>query len=201
MSELVAVIIGTYGQRMEWAPLVRRASDSVTAQTRPADIVVWKHADSLQHARNWGASEADKADWFIFLDADDELEPTYIEEMLKAGGDIRRPATRGVYEDGTIEDPPSIIPERILRDANYLVIGSMCRAELFFDVDGFADYPILEDWDLWQRMVLAGGTVVTVPGAVYRIHVRTGSRNMADTHRDVYTAIRQSHDDAWRTRS
>lgn len=191
-AEKVAVIIGTYGEMLEWAPLVQRASASVEAQTRPADYIVWKHADTLQHARNWGAGDVTRADWFIFLDADDELEPTYIEDMLRGTGDIRRPSTRGIYEDGSIEDPPSLIPERDLNIANYIVIGAMIRAAMFFDVDGFDDYPILEDWALWLKMVHHQNAIITaVPAAVYRIHVRSGSRNMNDSHGQIYSAIRQ----------
>lgn len=194
MSDTVAVIIGTFGDIVEWTPLVQRASASITAQTHPADFVIWKHADTLQHARNWGAGDATRADWFIFLDADDELEPTYIEEMLRATGDIRRPSTRGIYEDGTIEDPPSLIPERDLNVANYIVIGAMIRAAMFFDVDGFDDYPILEDWALWLKMVHHQNAVITaVPAAVYRIHVRSGSRNTEPEHRAVYQIIRQRY--------
>lgn len=192
MSDTVAVIIGTFGELHEWAPFVKRASASVTAQTRPADLIVWKHADTLQHARNYGAGDVTMADWFIFLDADDELEPTYIEEMLKGEGDIRRPSTRGIYEDGSIEDPPSLIPERDINVANYAVIGSMIRAAMFFDVDGFDDYAILEDWALWLKMVHQQNARITaVPAAVYRIHVRGGSRNMDPAHGEVYAQIRQ----------
>lgn len=192
MSDTVAVIIGTFGDMMEWAPFVQRASASVEAQTHLPDFVVWKHADTLQHARNYGAGDVTNADWFIFLDADDELEPTYIEEMLKGEGDIRRPSTRGIYEDGSIEDPPSLIPERDLYVANYIVIGAMVRASMFFDVDGFDDYPILEDWALWLKLFHhQNATITAVPAAVYRIHVRGGSRNTEPEHQAVYQIIRQ----------
>lgn len=197
----VGVVIGTYGDMGEWVPFVQRASASVDVQTRPADVVKWEHSDTLQHARNHGAGSVD-TDWLIFLDADDELDPEYIEQMLAVveteSGDIIQPATLGVYVDGSEDDYSVVIPKRDLAQSNYLVIGSMCRAELFFAVGGFDEYPILEDWDLWQRMVLSGGRITQAPKAIYRVHVRAGSRNFGEElHGQIYSALVNKYAAAW----
>jgi hypothetical protein len=139
--------------------------------------------------------------WLIFLDADDELDERYIERMMEGSGDIRRPSTIGVYRDGTEDDAAVMIPRTDLRVANCIVIGAMHKASLFFQVGGFDNYPILEDWDLWQRMVLHGASVVDVPDAIYRVHVRDGSRNAdGGLHRHTYARIQRQHEQAWRER-
>lgn len=195
MAERIAVVIATFGDRAKWMPLVQRASASVSAQLRPADYVIWSHEDTLQHARNWGAAQTQDADWFVFLDADDELDPLYLLAMERATQDIGpcicRPRTLGVV-DGVEDDEAVFIPERNLDVANYIVIGAMVPALEFFTFGGFADYPMLEDWALWRTLVRAGIPVVDVPDAIYRIHVRENSRNTDEQlHREVYARIRQ----------
>lgn len=187
----VGVVIGTYGDREIWQPRARRAMDSLDAQTRRPDDYIWVDDESLQSARNRGAELMGDNDWLIFLDADDELDPRYIERMLdNPVGDICRPATIGVYEDGTTDDAPVMIPWRDLKTANCIVIGAMVRSKLFFEVGGFDDYPMLEDWALWRKCVAAGAKVSDVPTAVYRIHVRSGSRNTdRRLHGEIYRRI------------
>jgi glycosyltransferase involved in cell wall biosynthesis len=192
MAETVGVVIGTYGDMETWRPLAMRAWKSAAAQKpRPKDVT-WQHDYTLQRARNGGAEMLD-TDWLIFLDADDELAPGYVKAMLAGEGDIRRPSTYGIYEDGTEEGSPSMIPKRDLDVSNYIVIGAMVRRELFLAHGGFRDYDHLEDWDLWRRLTRAGATVGDVPDAVYRIHVRPMSRNFPTEEMEAcYRRIRAS---------
>lgn len=192
MTDSVGIVVATFGNRDRWKGLARKALASTHNQTEPPDAVVWWHGEGLQDARNLGAAHID-TDWLIFLDADDELDVGYVAAMKAASGDIRRPSTLGVYSDGTEDEEPVLIPARGdgLDTGNYIVIGAMVRASLFHAVGGFDDYPILEDWDLWRRMVKAGAIIGDAPDAVYRVGVREGSRN-TDTglHGRIYTAIR-----------
>lgn len=188
----VTVVIPSYGDREIWEPLALRATASVKAQTlMPAHWVVSNSADGLADSRNYGA-ECRETEWLIFLDADDELDPRYIESMMAAEGDIRRPATLGVV-DGIEDVAPTMIPRKPLLDANFIVIGAMIRREAFFAVGGFRDLPILDDWDLFIRLWLEGAEIVDVPEAIYKIHVRPGSRNQQDpsTHGQTYSEIRR----------
>ena len=188
----VSVIIATFGENDLYRRLALRAAASVTQQTVEPLEVVRVHGDTLQKARNEGAELA-KGEWLIFLDADDELDPRYVEAMLAAEGDIRRPATLGIV-DGVEDVAPVMIPKRDLLMSNYIVIGAMHRREDFLAVGGFNNYPCLEDWDLWLRIVYNGAEVVDVPEAVYRVHVIPDSRNSdVSIHAKVYSKIRHQY--------
>ena len=186
----VGVIVATYGDKTVWEPLARNAIKSVDRQTIEPYDVSWVHGKTLHEARNFGAENM-PTDQLIFLDADDELDERYIECMLAAEGDIRRPNTIGMI-DGVLQGVPEMIPRRNLKEGNFIVIGAMCYREQFLRVGGFEDYPILEDWVLWQKLQRDGATIVDVPDAIYKINIRPGSRNTHKTqHNKIYQEIRR----------
>lgn len=183
----VTVIIPIFGDLLRWGPLAQRAMKSALAQTHPASDVVVSSAETLQAARNTPALAA-TTEWLCFLDADDELDPGYIEAMLAGTGDLRQPSTLGVV-DGR-EDPfPVVIPPKPLMDGNYIVIGAFVRRNLFQSVGGFNELPAYEDWDLWIRCWLEGAELSVCGDAIYRVHVQPESRNQMQ--RDV--AVRTYH--------
>jgi GT2 family glycosyltransferase len=193
VSNDVEVIVPTFGDKYLWSALVDRAVVSVMRQT--VKTKVWRsHEADLSTARNAGAWAA-ASEWLIFLDADDELDPRYVECMLKGTGDIRQPSTLGIV-NGVEDDYPVLIPlKQNLLHGNHLVIGSMVRRSLLLEVGGFRELPILEDWDCWIRLWLAGAEIGTAPDAVYRVHVREGSRNKQGDHMHgrLFTEIQQRY--------
>jgi len=189
----VAVVIGTFGDAARWGALAARAVASCARQTRRPDEVLHVHADSLAAARNAGA-EAARTEWLCFLDADDELDPRYVEAMLAGDGDLRYP--RVVWlEPGRPEPPPCALGPFDLRERNYLVIGTLVRRAQLLRLGGFdARLPMYEDWDLWLRCARDGARIVLCRDAVYRAHVRPGSRNRQGALAPrVYHAIRAAH--------
>jgi len=206
----IAVCIGTFGDEAVWGPLAQRAMDSVSRQTiRPA-WCVHSHRRTLQEARNaaanptWPSSGLPpcfaEAEWLCFLDADDELDPGYLEAMAAAvdgldGDWLVQPATLGVHPDGREDDHPVLIPRKRLVDGNYLVVSTLIRTEQFHRLGGFGNWPIYEDWDLWLRATRDGARVVSVPDAVLRVHVNPNSRNGGnrDTHVRYYHKIRNQY--------
>lgn len=174
----VTVIIPIYGDIDYWTPLAVRAQHSAWHQSVEPTAVVISVADTLAEARNKAAAIA-RTEWLCFLDADDELGPGYIEAMLAGTGDLRQPSTLGVV-DGVEDSAPVLIPSKPLLDGNYIVIGAFVRREIFESAGGFTELPAYEDWDLWIRCWLDGAVITTCPEAVYRIHVRPGSRNQLD---------------------
>jgi len=188
----VTVIVGTFGDEATWKPLADRAVESAVQQTVLPDEVLWVHRDTLQEARNTGAEMA-ASEWLIFLDADDELDSQYIESMLRAPGDLRRPMTIGVYEDGSEDDAPIFIPRKPLLEANFIVIGAMVKRSTFIEVGGFRELPCLEDWDLWLRVVINGASVADAHGAIYRVSVNDNGRNHHQDSGRIYNAIQREY--------
>lgn len=191
------VVVATFGDN-SWKGLA--AERAIPSAHRQA-TVIHAHAETLAKARNKGLGGV-KTEFCIHLDADDELEPGYVEAMAAAAGDLRVPAVR--YVRGLDEyDPrvPRVYNHRheceaaCLYDGNYICIGAGVRAELLREVGGWREFPWSEDWDAWLRVWLAGGEVATAAGAVYRAHVRPDSRNRAPEqafrnriHREIHMA-------------
>lgn len=201
----VTIGIATFGSQ-GWLDLAQsRAIPSAVAQGVP---VIHRHHDTLAKARNAVLKAAD-TEFLISLDADDELEPGYVEAMLKGSADVRAPAIRQVreYQDGRLVGP--FIPKvggrkhrrhachaECLRDGNFVVIGAMARTELMRRAGGWEEFGWSEDWAMWARCWMAGGTVEVIPDAVYRAHVRLDSRNHAPSsevkeywHRQIEAAV------------
>lgn len=189
---LATIIIPTFGDLAVWDPLADRAELSAQSQTVSAEVLR-VHGETLADARNEGARRA-MGDWLVFLDADDELDPGYVEAMLSGSAALRQPATLGIV-DGVEDDAPVVIPRKPLLEANWLPIGTMVSRELFLRVGGFLDEPMLEDWALWLRCWLEGATIESIPDAVYRVHVRPASRNSGERPDAVriYNEIRQRY--------
>lgn len=178
----VTVVVATFGDQ-EWINLAhRRAIPSAVAE---GVEVIHRHGTSLAQARNEGLGLV-RTEWVIHLDADDELEPGYVEEMARGSADLRAPAVSYVRKFRQVR--PAGLPKvaghdhdctaECLPAGNWLVIGTAVRAEMAREI-GWREYACYEDWDFFQRCWLAGATVEAIPDAVYRAHVRFDSRNRA----------------------
>lgn len=205
----IGVCIGTYGDHSRWAPLAERAMASVDRQTTRASFCRWVHGSNLHDARNRCARDVlhdvtrvagVQTDWLCFLDADDTLDPGYIEAMAEVAAKIDhdaliQPSTLGVYPDGREDAEPVLIPSKPLLDGNFMVIGTLIRCDQFERLGGFHDWPCYEDWDLWIRAWRDGADLVACPGAVYRVGVNEGSRNNCARDQQVrtYNAIRSQY--------
>lgn len=193
VARTVGVVIGTFGSD-EWddrgAQLARRIRVDGTN-------CVHCHADTLAEARNYGALML-TSHFVVFLDADDDLALGYAEAMSDAVTEdlnhvILQPATRGRV-DGILDDFPLLIPHADLYRRNYLVIGSAVNRWDFLAANGFRDLPVLEDWDLFCRLVINGATVKSVPEAVYIVNVHMGSRNSnTDVHNQIYRQLQSEY--------
>jgi glycosyltransferase involved in cell wall biosynthesis len=117
-----------------------------------------------------------------------------VEQVASAGGVPGRrylltPAVQ--YVRGRQRQRPRIWPAIDLRVGNYLVIGTLVQRDLFLEVGGFQEWPIYEDWCLWQRCWKAGAEIVEVPEAVYVAHARSGSRNRGPRRSEKLRAHRE----------
>lgn len=181
----VTVCIATFGDET-WAGLAHeRAIPSAAALGVP---VVHVHAATLHDARNAAVARVE-TEFVVHLDADDELDPGYLQAMATGTADLRAPAVsyirggraRGAYVPRVAGHEHDCSAD-CLRDGNWLVVGTMVRAAMVRAVGGWRDFAVYEDWDLWLRCWLAGASVEAIPAAVYRAHVRRDSRNRAPAH-------------------
>lgn len=205
----IGVVIATYGDRAHWAALAERAMASVDRQTTRASFCHWRHGANLHDTRNGAAHDVLHnvtraagvcTDWLCFLDADDTLDPHYIEAMARVaaavdGDALIQPSTLGVYPDGHEDPEPVLIPTKPLLDGNYMVIGTLIRCEQFERLGGFRDWPCYEDWDLWIRAARDGAELLTCPDAIYRVGVNENSRNNSSRELQIrtYHAIRNQY--------
>jgi glycosyltransferase involved in cell wall biosynthesis len=187
------VVVATYGEK-KWGKLAhRRAIPSARSQA-PVEYV---HGASLHEARNAGLERVN-TEFVVFLDADDELAPGYIEAMASGSADLRGPSLQWVRSFKRAGDPFTVTvyghdhacTGECLREGNFLVIGTAVRTELAREVGGFEPWPYTEDRAFFARCWLTGGSVEVIPQAVYRAHVRKRSRNRADPQasKDAVTA-------------
>jgi glycosyltransferase involved in cell wall biosynthesis len=170
-----------------WLRLARqRAIPSAQALGVP---VVEGVGPTVMDARNDGLAQV-TTEWVVHLDADDELEPGYLDAMAAGTADVRAPAVRYMLPGGRPGTDVGPAMPRVaghthaceascLPYGNWLVVGAAVRTDLVRRVGGWRGYEWSEDWDLWLRCHLAGATIEPVPAAVYRAHVRWRSRNRA----------------------
>lgn len=181
-NETVAVIIPVYGDHEIWDSLAERAGNSALSQTiRP--FVNIEEGDNITKCRN--IALISNTEYLIFLDADDTLHPTYIEEMMKGTADIRVPSVHRHYENGDIDTDQRHYKPKDLMTGNYIVVSAMIRTSLFKQLGGFHDYESLEDWDLWLRAEEAGATFEQVPEAILHVNKRIGSRNSNKSFNEI----------------
>lgn len=202
---MIGVAIGTYGDLSVWEPLVMRAVVSVENQMMAPHAVRWYHGTDLQEARNGAAHMLIEAgcQWIIFLDGDDELDRHYLTSMYAAiprdikPWSILQPSVLNI-DDG-VERPLFFRETGDIFIDNFLTIGCMHHVDLFQEIGGFSDLPILEDWAYWAHAACLGAKIIHVKDAIYKAHLSTGrvGRNVQSRELSNETArfIRNKYDD------
>lgn len=137
-------------------------------------------------ARNTGIAEA-TTNVVSFLDADDLLDPEFLERMLPPLEDPSVTATycgwQRLAPDGTVEDGPCPDVDGDLFDlfaAACVFPPHACvvRRDVLIEVGGFDERPsTTEDWDLWLKIARTGARFVRVHESLVRYRMRAGSRS------------------------
>lgn len=208
-APLVSVIIANYN----YAEFLAQAVTSALGQTYPAIEVVVVDDGSKDEsvsvarvfpvrlveqahsgvagARNRGVAEA-RGDLIVFLDADDALEPTFVERCWES---LRRRGPEVAYaypqmvrfgrETGLF--PSREFNGRALFDGNFVPISTLLRRAAFDAVGGFdPTWPAHEDHDLWVRLFVRGYTATFVPEPLLRCRFHGASRNsLTDRQREA----------------
>jgi glycosyltransferase involved in cell wall biosynthesis len=177
-QDRATVVVGTFGDG-SWRWLAQERAIPSAAGQAP---VIHVHGETLAQARNEALTRVE-TEWVVHLDADDELAPDYVERMLEGSAAIRAPAVRHVWPNWQSEpEVPRVwghehdCVAECLRAGNYCCIGTMYRTELARKV-GWEEFGWSEDWAFAAGCWQAGGTVESIPAAVYVAHHRRRSRN------------------------
>lgn len=176
------ICIGTFGG-VEWVELAeRRAIPSAKAQGVP---VIHRHAPTLARARNDALSLVE-TEWVVFLDADDELDQSYLNALGAGSADLRAPSVcyvraghRARPRVPRVAGHAHACTADCLTQGNWLVVGTAVRTQLIRDVGGWEEWPWSEDWAVWLKCHLAGASIEAIPEAVYIAHWSRSSRNRA----------------------
>ncbi|MBP8275065.1 MAG: glycosyltransferase family 2 protein [Acidobacteria bacterium] len=201
----VVVITHNYGR------FLKAAVDSAMAQTRPVRVVIMDDAstDDTQAVvaalvarypdlqchraptargpsatRNAATAIVDTA-WVVFLDADDWLEPTFV-ERAEAWSD-RHPDADVVTTDMTVYRNgrnPFVVATGTPRSwldltrRNVVLQTSLMRRSMVLAVAGYdSTLEPFEDWDFWIRALKSGYTISRLPGA--HVHRREHGGNLS----------------------
>jgi len=128
------------------------------------------------------------------LDADDVLLPEHLELLLGAraatGAAIVSPNARlwdplrgfgdGTYRDVVAPPAPALQGDEILRH-DFVCTGALLERDLYERAGGFrGEFTGSEPWDLWIRMINAGGHVAGVTDATVLYRVATMSMSRSD---------------------
>lgn len=160
--------------------VTRQALDALE-QTHGQVRVIRASHGGVARARNVGV-EATTAPLVLLLDADDVLEPTYLEKaaaLLSEREDLSFVCCAlQAFEGATYrwKPPPYTIGEALGRGACGH-ISTVFRREVWERVGGFDEaLPAYEDADFWLRALLAGLSGVILDEALVRYRVRRDSR-------------------------
>ena len=129
-------------------------------------------------ARNHGIRHA-RADYILCLDADDALEPAFLERtvpLLDAETEVGIVAT-GVHMFGAFEGdwhPPDFAPVTMLW-RNCIPSASLFRRICWEQTGGYPDLPACQDWGFWLGVIRQGWKWKVVPDVLYRYRRRAGS--------------------------
>lgn len=161
-----------------------RALPSALAQGEHVEVITVHQPDgTLAAARNDAARNA-TGSHLVFLDADDELGDEYIDEMQRALGLVEGECLlvpRVSYTRDGKREAPKYHREVELTHGSWLPIGTTVSSAAFGHADGFREWPVFEDWDLFARIWKAGAEVVKVPNAIYVAHWDINGRNKIPT--------------------
>lgn len=192
----ITILIATYGDDL-WRA---RGQSCYERHEQLGHPTVWHHGgdQTLAAARNECVDIADShgvgRGWLCFVDADDHLEPGFVDAMADVVSDrpfeLLTPAVR--YGPGS---DPLLFTDRNMANMNPCVIGTLIHRAVFEDIGRFWEERAWEDWSLFRRAWLTGCQIVFVPGAVYQAGSnRTGRNSRVDRPQQLHNEIVLSHE-------
>ena len=150
--------------------------------------VFHKQNGGVTSARNKGLDNA-KGNWIIYIDGDDWIEPTYVEELYNAAinneADITICGFRFVYEDGSsIIEHPTIWDDNKQASLNRYIAsiwttacGSIQKSSLYKDnrIRSPKNITFCEDFHLMVRLCYFANKVISIDSPLYNYRQRSSS--------------------------
>lgn len=185
----IGVVIVCYGNKFYLQQSIKALS-SVSGQTvLPDEVILVYGKNGKLHELINNAVKNLNTDYFIRLDADDTISDDYIESFHKASGDIIKPFVVMTDENGRHLTERHQIPDKPLNQGNHIVSTAPVRRDLFLEVGGYNEHPILEDYDLFIRLTLyKDATIGKMNGTLFYTQ-RKNSRNTSDPNGWKYNQV------------
>jgi O-antigen biosynthesis protein len=133
--------------------------------------------------RNFGIAHA-RGRYVVCLDADDLLDPRYIEVALylleRRGYDVVSTTTQCFGESDAYFGLPLAPDLSAMSTANYVTTVAVYRRKLWELAGGYhdsgigADY-VFEDWELWLRIAASGARLTNIQAPLFRYRVHSST--------------------------
>ncbi len=167
----------------------------------PEIHIYYKENSGLSGAKNYGIERAN-GEYIVCLDADDKLEPTYLEKTVEL---IERKKSENVafvttwvqefgHRDDIWRTSGFDMPKLLI--TNLVHAGSIFRKDVWKEVGGFkkvgASY---EDWEFWISIVEKGYKWDIVEELLFLYRIRTNSllASAKSSHLEIYKTIYDLH--------
>lgn len=157
----------------------------------------------LPAARNRGAQAMPTAEYLVFLDADDWIEPTFCAKLIRRLIDSDDGVSHAYCQERLVGLGTGVweVPDwdaELLMVTNLHPVTCVVKRTCFDAVGGFDETMTrgYEDWDLWLKFVERGwhGTRVREPLFVWRRHSHdTMVMNVIAHHETLYRTIISNH--------
>ena len=222
MKSLVSVIVPLYNA----SAFVVEALESIIASTyRPIEVIVMNDGstdESLSVAERFAASHPEvkvfsqpnagasaarnhairlsKGEYILPVDADNRIDPLYIEEaqaVLEARPEVRVVSCRADFfgaKTGEWITPP--FSKELLARKNMIDTCAMYRRADWNKTEGYVETcPAREDWLMWLSLFEQGGEFVRLPEIRLHYRVREGSKRIQDRalKRQVVDEVNRRH--------
>lgn len=181
--------------------LAHRAMASAEAQTVQCETILVQDSDGhgAGWARNRGVEQA-SGDLLVFLDADDELAPEFVEESLLLFAETGRYVyTDWIWVSGGVEDPrqtPEYSLQTLFQRAFFHAVTTLLPRPWFTHIGGFNErLPTWEDVDLYYRLAQVGACGVRLPLPLLRYYADDGNRRWIgyQNRQTLWRAVRETY--------
>ena len=189
-SPKVSVIVLAHNQEK----YVGEAIQSVLSQTyQNIELIVVDNGIGVAEARNEGFSRM-TGEYYMFLDGDDKLIPTYIEKALKFDKDIVV-CDYELFQDKNTKVQVGPFDYDTMFKENRAHISALVKRKVFDKVGGFCSEfnQGHEDWDWWLRALKAGFKIERLPEILFLYRKHGESRSSGMDHEYARIQIQNKH--------